>query len=250
MNANSVPPKPPTNLSSSEIQARIDSTGEPLAYVEGFAYFYGRRFIVTPDVLIPRPETENIINLALAHCLARNFANCDDESDSCRVQVDSMQVLDLCTGSGCVGITLKLENPQLDVTCSDISEQALEVARQNAEQLQAVVKFTTSDLFSNLPGRYDLIVTNPPYVDKDWPWLDQKSLDHEPSLALYAEEHGLQLIKKILESAPDHLKTNGLLLLECDPSQHQAVINYAATQSLTHITTRGFILAFRPNQKQ
>jgi len=244
MNANSNPPKPLNNkpvvnnttLSPVEIQHRIDTTGEPLAYIEGFAYFYGRKFIVSPDVLIPRPETEDFLNLLSQRSLQEQFTIANNPN--------SRNVLDLCTGSGCLGITTALEQPNWHITCSDISSKALEVAKQNATKLNAKnTTFVQSDLFSDIMDKFDLIVTNPPYVDKDWSWLDKRALNHEPNIALYASDQGLALIKQILDQARDYLNPNGTLLLECDPSQHKAVIIYAQNKGWHHTTTLNYILA-------
>jgi len=246
----------PNNLTPDEIQARIDATGEPLAYIEGLAYFCGHKFIVTPDVLIPRPETELLIDLALTYCQlghdesrsrrhgATSSSRCDCRHSSQSPSPGNIRVLDLCTGSGCIGISISLARPDINTTCSDISQGALSIAKQNAETLGAKVKFIQSDLFENIPDKYNIIVTNPPYVDHDWSWLNHKSLNHEPAQALYADNHGLAIIKRILKQARNHLKPNGKLFLECDPTQHQAVIDYASKHNLTHQQTEGYILEF------
>jgi release factor glutamine methyltransferase len=223
MNANSKPKTP------NQIQAEIDKTGKPLAYIEGYTWFYGRRFLVNEDVLIPRPETEDIINVAKPLC-----GN------------SSLQALDLCTGSGCIGVTLKLENPSLDITCSDISKKALKVAEQNAKNLNTKVNLIQSNLFAKLKNqKFDLIATNPPYVDKTWEWLDKKSLKHEPKIALYAKNHGLCIIEKILKQTSKHLAKDGCLILEADPIQHTKIIEIAALNNLTHLKTQNFILSFQ-----
>jgi release factor glutamine methyltransferase len=229
MNANSKPKTP------KQIQAEIDKTGRPLAYIEGYTWFYGRRFLVNKNVLIPRPETEDIITAV------KSFL---ETSRALKTWPDGL--LDLCTGSGCIGITLKLEDSRLNISCSDISVKALEIAQKNAKNLKAKVKFIKSNLFASLKGqKFDFIVTNPPYVDKTWDWLDKKSLKHEPRIALYARNHGLKIIKKILKQAPDHLAPKGHLLLEADPIQHQEIIEIAAKNHLTHLKTHNFILSFQ-----
>jgi len=226
MNANSKPKTP------DQIQAEIDKTGKPLAYIEGFAYFYGRKFLVSPAVLIPRPETEDIVNVAKA--LGSDFSK------------SPTKVLDLCTGSGIIGISLKLENPNLNITCSDISAKALKIAEKNAKNLNAKVKFLKSNLFHKLKNqKFDIIATNPPYVDKTWKWLDKKSLRHEPKIALYAKNHGLKIIQKILEQSPGYLTPKGYLLLEADTTQHPEIIKLATRNHLTHLKTQNFILSFQ-----
>ena len=254
MSANSNLPKSATpDLSTDQIQARIDATSEPLAYIEGFAYFYGRKFIVTPDVLIPRPETEDFLELLFGESCeaAASRVSCPVKTGATKrslQRVDSKKILDLCTGSGCLGITIKAEYPTWDVTCSDVSPAALDICTDNAASLlnsSQQLKIIESNLFELLPDRYNIIVTNPPYVDKSWDWLDHKALSYEPSIALFATDHGLKLIKQILREAPNHLAPTGELLIECDPSQHQKVTKYARNHSLEHISTKNYILRFR-----
>jgi release factor glutamine methyltransferase len=181
--------------------------GEPLAYILGYREFYGRRFFVTPDVLIPRPETETIINIAK--------------------QLLPTTVLDVGTGSGCIAITLALELPNAQVSALDISDDALKIAQKNAAHHNAKVNFYKSNLLDNYqPEPNTLLIANLPYVDTNWNWLDHKSLDFEPSLALYAEQGGLELIYRLIDQAPTHCK----LLLEADPCQHKAIIEYAKTK--------------------
>ncbi len=180
------------------------ASGEPLAYILGYREFYGRRFFVTPDVLIPRPETETIIDIVKAQ------------------RPD--KILDVGTGSGCIAITLALELPDARVSALDISNDALEIAQKNAAHHSAKVDFHKSNLLDNYqPEPGTLIIANLPYVDTNWDWLDHKSLDFEPSLALYAEQGGLELIYRLIDQAPANCK----LLLEAVPCQHEAIINYA-----------------------
>lgn len=187
---------------------------EPIAYITGHKEFYGRDFIVTPEVLIPRPETEDLIELAI-QALNRT------------PRTEKKTIIDVGTGSGCIGITLKLEQPELDVTLSDVSPTALRIARKNAEHLQADVKFIESDLLVGVPpGSYNLIVANLPYVDASWATSPETA--HEPQLALYATSGGLALINKLIEQSIGALHETGQLLLEADPEQHPAIIQYAA----------------------
>jgi release factor glutamine methyltransferase len=229
MSALSPSRQPKPKLTATEIQAQIDATGLPLAYIEGYAWFHGHQFRVTPDVLIPRPETEDLVS----------------EAERPQELHDSLSVLDLGTGSGCIGISLKLDHPTWRVTCSDISVKALSIARANAKHLGADIDFVQSDLFANLPDRYHLIASNPPYVDSTWPWIDHRTLDHEPPEALYAPDHGLAIIYKVLDRSPAHLTPNGVLLLEADPSQHAAIIQYARIAGFSHLGTTNYCLRFR-----
>jgi release factor glutamine methyltransferase len=123
---------------------------EPVAYILGSKEFYGREFVVTPDTLIPRPETEAIIDLVK------------------ELSLEKLKILDVGTGSGCIAITLKLELPESDVMAVDISEKALVVAEKNADNLHANLEFKQSDLLKNVDEKFDIIVANLPYVDKNW----------------------------------------------------------------------------------
>lgn len=218
------------------IQRRLQR--EPVAYIVGKKDFYGREFIVTPDVLIPRPETESLVELASSRV----------ETEGGVKQARHRELLDVGCGSGCIGITLKLERPELDVTLCDISEKALSVAKKNAENLDAEVHCIKSDLLSDLrPQIFDLIIANLPYVNKAWETLPE--IDHEPQLALYAEDDGLELIKKLIAQSTDVLNEHGLLLLEADPEQHERIIAYAKTFGFTHVKTEGYALAFMKQRR-
>lgn len=187
--------------------------GEPMQYITGVAGFRGLKLKVTPDVLIPRPETELLAGAALEH-----------------IGLSEMSVLDLCTGSGCVAISIAAEAPgDLMVVATDISAAAIVVARENAS-LNGVagrVEFREGDLFEFLGNflggssdkevgrRFDLVVTNPPYVaDGDMAGLQREVRDHEPRLALAAGPDGLNVIKRIIDGAPRHMEQGGVLLME------------------------------------
>lgn len=197
-----------TEVELSKIQdfATRRGAGEPLAYILGAKEFYGHNFRVTRDTLIPRPETEVLIDLAKT--------------------LNAQKILDVGTGSGCIAITLALEMPQAEIEAVDISPKALEIAQENAKNLGAKVKFYQSDLLENTE-KYDIIVANLPYVDKNWDWLGPE-LDYEPETALYADDGGLELIKKLINQAPQHLNRDGYLLLEADRSQHEKIASYAS----------------------
>jgi len=187
------------------LQRRL--TGEPMAHILGEREFYGRRFRVSPATLIPRPETEHLVEAALA-----------------RAHQGMIRVLDIGTGSGCVAITLKLERPHWQVTGIDVSAAALAVARDNAAALDAAVDWRESDLFDALAGeRFDLIVGNPPYVSAGDPHLDQGDVRFEPRLALVSGADGLDHIRRIVREAPEHLAVGGWLILEHGWDQAEAV---------------------------
>ena len=201
--------------------------------------FYGRDFVVSPDVLIPRPETELMID-AVLNLVGKPFL--PGVKPSKAKLSDKLKVLDVGTGSGCIAITLKREIPEAIVEASDISEKALKVARENADNLKADIKFIKSDLLENVKFLPDLLVANLPYVDKDWGWIDLESLSNEPSIALFADNHGLALIEKLIDQAAERKIPN--LILEADPCQHEAIIDYAKTKNYRKNETRGFILVF------
>lgn len=184
------------------------ASGEPMAYVIGHREFFGREFEVSPAVLIPRPETELLVELGLN--AVRDRA--------------APRVLDIGTGSGCIAVTLALECPQARVTAVDVSLPALELARRNASQFGAAVEFHASDWFSALAGRcFDLIVANPPYVAAGDAHLCQGDLRFEPPGALASGEEGLDAIRHILAQAPHHLDPGGRVLLEHGYDQAESV---------------------------
>jgi release factor glutamine methyltransferase len=187
--------------------------GEPLAYLVGEAEFRGRVFQVSPAVLIPRPETEVLIEQALEKMR----------------DLPAPRVLDLGTGSGIVAISLALECPAASVTAADISPAALQVAANNAGRLGARVEFVESDWLSALAGRqFDLIVSNPPYVAEGDPHLELNGLPFEPRLALTDREaggNGLACIRRIVAAAPAHLVPGGWLLFEHGYDQGEASRN-------------------------
>lgn len=181
---------------------------EPLAYILGKKEFYGRELIVTSDVLIPRPETEQLI-----------------EVTKIVSEKPSLNILDIGTGSGALAITLALEIPDAHVTASDISDTALKIARQNATKLNAKIDFLKSYLLDNINEKFDIIVANLPYVDKNWQISPETN--HEPEIALFADDGGLDLIKKLIQQAPKNLTENGFLILEMDPRQTSVATKFA-----------------------
>lgn len=180
--------------------------GEPIAYLTGCREFYGRNFQVTPAILIPRPETELLVEVALSK-VSRG---------------DTPRILDLGAGSGCVAITLALELG-CEVTAVDVSADALAVARNNAARLRGDVAFVESDWFSAVEGEFDLIVGNPPYVAEGDSHLEEGDLRFEPPRALACGPDGLSAIRRIVADAPRHLATGGSLFLEHGYDQAEAV---------------------------
>ena len=183
------------------------AVGEPLQYITRSAPFYGRDFYVDEGVLIPRFDTETLIEAVLPRMRR------------------GMRVLDLCTGSGCIPVTLALEGPgETEVTGSDISEAALRVAGINASRLGADVRFIRSDLFLQISGRYDIITANPPYIrSADIDRLDKEVRLYEPRTALDGSEDGLLFYRRIAGDAGAHLVPGGLLAFEIGADQAEDV---------------------------
>lgn len=175
------------------------ASGEPIAYLTGEREFFGYSLIVTPAVLIPRHETELVVELAIAHFSGR----------------PKTRVLDLGTGSGALAVAIAKELPEPDVTAVDRSREALLVAMANAARLRVSVSFVVSDWFSALEGdRFDLIVANPPYVASADPHLDQGDVRFEPQTALVSGPEGLDDIAGIVAHAPYHLEPGGWIFIE------------------------------------
>ncbi|KXT76514.1 peptide chain release factor N(5)-glutamine methyltransferase [Streptococcus sp. DD12] len=180
---------------------------QPVQYLLGHADFKGRSFKVDKRVLIPRPETEELVDWILATYPDK-----------------PLRLLDIGTGSGAIAISLALARPHWKVTASDISPQALEVARLNAEALGAKLDFVLSDVFENISGQFDLIVSNPPYIArKDVAEVGANVLASEPQLALFADEEGLAIYRKISEQAPQYLTSKGNVFFEIGYRQGNAV---------------------------
>lgn len=187
-----------TSEFSGLVRRRIE--GIPVAYLIGKQGFYDLTFKVTEAVLIPRPETELLVELALERIPV---------GQPCRI-------LDLGTGSGAIAITIAKHRPQSQVTAVDLSSDAIAVARWNTGNLEVnSVRLITGSWFGELSGeRFDLIVSNPPYVAENDPHLQQGDLRFEPQMALSADDNGLSCISHIINKAPDHLVNDGWLLLE------------------------------------
>jgi len=189
---------------------------EPLQHIIGNQEFWGLEFRVTPDVLIPRPETEFIIEAALEFAQDRN---------------KPVRILDLCTGSGCIAVTLVKELPAARVIATDASEKALAVARENARGhgVSEHIRFLLGDLFEPLEeldirGRIDIIVSNPPYVQAgDLPTLQPEVRDYEPLMALISGPEGTEMAIRIIRIAPEYLKKNGALIMEMGMGQAGAL---------------------------
>ena len=189
------------------------STHEPLQQITGWQEFMGLRFSVTEDVLVPRQDTETLVEEVM------------------RYLRDGMEILDVCTGSGCILLSLlRYSNGCRGVGC-DISEKALAVAAQNAKELGISAQFIQSDLFESIEGRFEYSVSNPPYIRKDMiPTLMEEVRDHEPLIALDGGEDGLDFYRKITREATEHLYSGGMLFFEIGYDQGEAVKNLMEAQ--------------------
>lgn len=219
----------------------------PEAYKKGFQDFYGRDFLVSPAVLIPRPETETIVDEVM---LLAGKPYLSGMRAPQRELPEQPIILDVGTGSSCIATTLKLEIPEAKVTGLDISNEALMVAQKNTKRFKADVELKQSDLLKSYHGEApDVVVANLPYVDKTWKWLDKKSLSFEPSIALFSEDHGLRLIFRLIDEfvALEKKEKKTWLILEADPCQHREIIEFAKNKGLTHQKTSGFTLVFYEN---
>ena len=196
--------------------------GEPIAYLLGVREFYGRDFVVTPEVLIPRPETEHLVEAALASTPAR-----------------SARVIDVGTGSGCIALTLAAERPDWEVIGTDLSNAALDVAERNRCRLGLEsVRWHRGDLLAGLDGPFDAIVSNPPYVAAGDPHLDQGDLRFEPVAALTDHADGLSLIRRLIAEAADRLAPGGWLWLEHGHDQAEVVREGLAGAGFEQVSSR------------
>ena len=182
--------------------------GLPMQQIIGHEWFYNRKFKVTEDTLIPRPETEEWLEQVLTD-----------------LPQEPLTVVDIGTGTGIIGLTVKLERPADDVTITDISKEALDVAKENAQVLGAEITAELGDLFEPLVGKkFDAIISNPPYISEaEINVMDQSVLDYEPKSALFADEDGLAIYKRMAESIEKYLKPNGRIYLEIGYQQGDSV---------------------------
>lgn len=189
------------------------ANNKPIQYVLGNVNFYGLPFYVDENVLIPRFETEELVENTLKY-INKLFPNKD------------LKAIDLGCGSGNIGITLKKMNDNLRVTCLDISDKALNVAKKNARLLNADIDFVLGDMLDNINTKYDIIISNPPYISENEE-IEDIVRDNEPHLALYASDNGLYFYNKILSECKKNLNDKFLIALEIGMTQKEDVINLA-----------------------
>lgn len=189
--------------------------GQPVQYITGIEEFYGRTFEVDKSVLIPRPETEELV-VGTIERMKKLFTNSD------------LTLADIGTGSGAIAITMKKECPDLDVTATDLSADALATARKNAQNLTAEVTFLEGDLTAPIAHqKWDVVLSNPPYIAfDDMASMSDVVVEHEPHSALFADEDGLILYRKLAEQLPPLMNTPSLIGLEIGYTQGETVANY------------------------
>ncbi len=197
------------------------ATREPLSYITGNTEFMGLKFKVSPDVLIPRQETEILVETV------NNFIK----------ENNSKTILDLCTGSGCIAVSVASYNKDISVTATDISKNALNIAKENAKlnNVSSKINFIQSNIFGNIDKKFDIIASNPPYVTETEYKSLEKELYFEPKIALAAEDNGLYFYKKIAEDANKYLTDNGIIFLELNANLSIEIENLFKNFSLTKI---------------
>ena len=184
------------------------ANGKPLQYVIGNVNFYGNKFIINENVLIPRFETEELVENTIKY-IKQNFN-------------DNISILDIGCGSGVIGLTLKKEFPNSEIDLIDISKEALEVAKENAKALNLDVNFIESDLFENINKKYDVIISNPPYIATDEE-IEDIVKNNEPHLALYSGEDGMDSYRQIFSKIKNVINGKYLIALEIGCTQKDAV---------------------------
>lgn len=202
----------------------------PIAYILGKKEFYGRDYIVNKNTLIPRPESEDIIDV-LKQILLPTTSH-----------LPPTKLIDVGTGSGCLGITAKLEFPNIQVELIDISKKSLDVAAKNAANLKADVKISRNNLLNSRKTKANIIIANLPYVDRNW--RRSPETNFEPKRALFAENNGLELIQKLIKQASKAQNYQDILLIESDPCQHKNIIEFAENQSYKYEKIQNYIILF------
>lgn len=209
--------------------------GEPLQHLTGKADFFGLKFFVEPGVFIPRPETEVLVDAVIRHCEESRHRRDDEAISLLKYEIasprnfgarnDGLSILDLCTGSGCIAISLAKYAKCGNIIATDISSKSIEIAQKNAvlNGVADKIEFKQTDLFKDIDGRFDIIICNPPYIKR----TDLKTLpaevSYDPAIALDGGEDGLDFYRKITIHAPKFLKENGILAMELGDNQAEAV---------------------------
>ncbi|MDG4812042.1 peptide chain release factor N(5)-glutamine methyltransferase [Hydrogenovibrio sp. 3SP14C1] len=205
------------------ISRRVE--GHPIAHIVGTREFWGMEFVVTPDTLIPRPDTEILVETALEKMQSKNS--------------QAWSFLDLGTGTGAIACAIKANQPNAHATAVDFQTKALAVAEQNARKHQLTILFKQGSWFDPVKGQtFDLIVSNPPYIEEKDTHLKEGDVRFEPITALTSGEDGLDDIRLIIQQAPAHLTPNGWLLIEHGYNQHEAVQTLFKAQGFKAVESR------------
>ena len=187
--------------------------GEPVQYIVGDVNFYGNILKVNKNVLIPRPETEELVEKT-QELIKDIFKD------------TNIDILDIGTGSGCIPITLKKLLPNSNISACDISKEALAVAKDNAKENNVTINYIESDVFNNINNKFDVIISNPPYIRYDEEIMDIVK-NNEPHLALYAKDNGLYFYKRIIKESKEYLKNKFIMAFEIGETQAEDIINIA-----------------------
>ncbi len=191
---------------------------EPLQYILGYTEFYGCKILVNSDVLIPRPETEYLLETIRNH------------------QLSPQRILDIGTGSGAIAISLKKIYPQAQVVAVDVSTKALAIAKKNAKENHVIIDFIQANIYKDSLGKFDIIVSNPPYIsEKDYTILPQEVKEYEPKLALVGSESGLYFYRKIIEMSKNILTNDGLIFFEIGQDQADEIIKIALSNKFKDV---------------
>ena len=197
----------------------------PVVHLTGTREFYGLDIDITPDVLTPRVETEQMVEWAIKYA------------------PKGSRLIDIGTGSGAIAIAIAAHRPDLHITATEITDEALAVATRNNKKHHATIEIIKSDLWENVTGKYDTIVTNLPYLREDADLMPE--VRKEPAVALFGGQDGLDLYRRFLKDLPAHLSPGGFLFTECDPWQHEDLIKEAGIAGLSPIEQGYFILGFQ-----
>ena len=193
---------------------------KPLQYVLGYTNFYGNKFIVNENVLIPRFETEELVENTIKYI--KEYLS------------EDIDIIDLGCGSGAIGLTLKEKFPRANITLVDISNEALSVAKKNADNLGLLVNFKQNNMLNNIDKKYDVVISNPPYIREDEE-IEEIVKKNEPHIALYAKENGLEFYNQILSTVKNNLKEKFIIAFEIGMEQKEA-ITLLANKYLNDIT--------------
>jgi release factor glutamine methyltransferase len=197
--------------------------GEPLQHLLGTVEFCGHLFLCDQRALVPRPETEELVG----------FLTSNDEHRT-------SNIVDVGTGSGVIAVSLASKFPEAQIVAVDVSEEALSLARENAERLglSERVQFLQSDLLEAVDGKFDLIVANLPYIAAQDRHTLSREVLHDPEVALFAGEHGVELLRKLIEQAPARFRPGGMLALEIGAGQSEALLSILADKNYRDISSR------------